>query len=131
MLRARGCIAKCLQLWCPPVANARGVVHCLVADANHRGPVRTFRGECALGDRVVSACRAQCGGVAVGIDGECPGEAPAVMLVSLSGGVDSMVLTHALLRLRRAAAAPFEVHAVHIDYDNRVRRCAARTLDYA
>ena len=63
--------------------------------------------------------------------GECPGEAPAVMLVSLSGGVDSMVLTHALLRLRRAAAAPFEVHAVHIDYDNRVRRCAARTLDYA
>ena len=61
---------------------------------------------------------------------------PRALLVSLSGGVDSMVLTHALLRLRRRATVPYEVHAVHIDYSNRAesgaeaaylrRWCAAR-----
>ena len=45
--------------------------------------------------------------------------APA-MIVSLSGGVDSMVLVHILLALRQRHALSYTVHAVHIDYANRV-----------
>ena len=51
-------------------------------------------------------------------------EPPRAMLVSLSGGVDSMVLTHVLLRLQKRAVVPYTVHAVHIDYSNRAESSA-------
>ena len=49
--------------------------------------------------------------------GMSPGLAPPPVVVSLSGGVDSMVLTQLLLYLRPLWG--FRVVAVHIDYANR------------
>ena len=50
--------------------------------------------------------------------------APASLLVSLSGGVDSMVLVHMLLALRAAHGLRYSVGAVHINYSNRLESAA-------
>ncbi len=44
---------------------------------------------------------------------------PVRAAVSLSGGVDSMVLCTILSRLGRAARPPWRVAGLHIDYGNR------------
>ncbi|KAL1520769.1 hypothetical protein AB1Y20_022335 [Prymnesium parvum] len=57
---------------------------------------------------------------AAAADADEGGAARSVMIVSLSGGVDSMVLTHLLLALR----GEYDVAAVHIDYSNRPESAA-------
>jgi predicted phosphoadenosine phosphosulfate sulfurtransferase len=41
------------------------------------------------------------------------------VVISLSGGVDSMVLAHILCQIGRSTGFSFEVVAIHIDYGNR------------
>ena len=52
----------------------------------------------------------------LGARGLAAGGVPA-LVVSLSGGVDSMVLLHLLLQLQPRWR--FRLHAAHVDYDNR------------
>jgi len=53
-----------------------------------------------------------------------PSEGAIRACVSLSGGVDSMVLCTILSRLGRAAQPPWRVAGVHIDYGNRPESAA-------
>jgi uncharacterized protein (DUF924 family) len=55
---------------------------------------------------------------------DAAGSPPVRALVSLSGGVDSMALCAILAAAGRAAAPPFAVAAVHIDYGNRPESAA-------
>lgn len=57
------------------------------------------------------------------VDAHGAGPTPT-LVVSLSGGVDSMVLVHLLLALRRKHGYTYRLVAVHIDYANRAESAA-------
>ena len=56
--------------------------------------------------------------------GAAPPADSATLVVSLSGGVDSMVLLHLLLALRRRHGYSYRLVAVHLDYANRTESAA-------
>ena len=76
-------------------------------------------------DTGTSVVREEAGGGVPAVEGAAGVAAARItLIVSLSGGVDSMVLVHILLALRTRYGHNFNVAAVHIDYSNRKESAA-------